>query len=212
MDELSKMRREYKTGSLNETEMPSDPFNEFKLWMEAAIASGIAEPNAMTVASATPDGKPSARVVLLKELNDKGFVFYTNYKSRKGRELIANPFAAVVFDWHEIERQVRIEGVVETVPEEESDRYFNVRPDEAKIGAWASLQSSIVQGRQQLEELEEKQRLRFAATEITRPPHWGGFLIRPTTIEFWQGRPNRMHDRLVYRKVENGWQLQRLAP
>ena len=147
MDELNRMRHEYRAGSLHESEMAPNPFDEFKVWLEMAIISRLSEPNAMIVASATPDGRPSARVVLLKELNEKGFVFYTNYKSRKGSELIANPFTAAVFDWHEIERQVRIEGVVEKVEDVESDSYFNLRPDDAKIGAWASPQSRIVKGR-----------------------------------------------------------------
>lgn len=212
MDELSRMRQEYRTGSLNETEMTSNPFDEFRMWLKRAIASGLSEPNAMVIASATPDGKPSARVVLLKELNEEGFVFYTNYTSRKGQEMLTNPFTAAVFDWHEIERQVRIEGLVEKVEEEESDAYFNVRPDDAKIGAWSSPQSSIVNGRPALEELQERYTKQFAGKEIPRPPHWGGFLIRPTMIEFWQGRPNRMHDRMAYYKVDTGWKMERLAP
>ncbi len=212
MDELSRMRHEYRTGSLNEFEMASNPFDEFNVWLQTAVTSGLAEPNAMTLVSATPDGKPSARVVLLKELNEKGFVFYTNYTSRKGRELLANPFTAAVFDWHEIERQVRIEGIAEKTEEDESDAYFAIRPNDSKIGAWASPQSSIVRGRQELEKLENKYIAQFANGQIPRPPHWGGFLIRPTIIEFWQGRPNRMHDRLAYYKVEKGWAMQRLAP
>ncbi|RNC67032.1 pyridoxamine 5'-phosphate oxidase [Proteiniphilum sp. X52] len=212
MDELSRMRHEYLGGSLNETEMALNPFDEFKVWLETAIASGLSEPNAMTVASATPEGRPSARVVLLKELNEKGFVFYTNYMSRKGEELLANPFIAAVFDWHEIERQVRIEGIAEKVDEEESDAYFNVRPNDAKIGAWASPQSRMVRGREELEELEKRYANQFSGSEIPRPPHWGGFLIRPTMIEFWQGRPNRMHDRMAYYKGDKGWNMQRLAP
>lgn len=212
MDELSRMRQEYRAGSLNESEMASNPFDEFRVWLETAIASGLSEPNAMVVASATPDGRPSARVVLLKEMNDEGFVFYTNYMSRKGREMLANPFTSAVFDWHEIERQVRIEGLVEKVEDEESDAYFNVRPDDAKIGAWASPQSSIVRGREELEELQKRYTIQFAGKEVPRPPHWGGFLIRPTMIEFWQGRPNRMHDRMAYYKVDKGWCMQRLAP
>lgn len=212
MDDLSRMRHEYKAGSLNEMEMPSNPFDIFKEWLETAIISGLSEPNAMIIASATPDGKPSARVVLLKELNEKGFVFYTNYMSRKGQELRLNPFIAAVFDWHKIERQVRIEGIAEKVEDEESDAYFNVRPNDAKIGAWASPQSSIVQGREELVELEKKFANQFSGNKVPRPPHWGGFLIRPTMIEFWQGRPNRMHDRIAYYKESKGWSIKRLAP
>lgn len=213
MDELSKMRREYQTGSLNETQMASNPFDEFRVWLETAITSGLSEPNAMVVASATPNGRPSARVVLLKELDNNGFVFYTNYMSRKGMELLSNPFAAALFDWHEIERQVRIEGIIEKVSEEESDAYFELRPNDAKIGAWASPQSKVVKGREELEELQKRYTARFVGSEVPRPPHWGGFLIRPTMVEFWQGRPNRMHDRIIYYKVDTeNWSMQRLAP
>lgn len=213
MDELSKMRREYQTGSLNETQMASNPFDEFRVWLETAITSGLSEPNAMVVASATPNGRPSARVVLLKELDNDGFVFYTNYMSRKGMELLSNPFAAALFDWHEIERQVRIEGIIEKVSEEESDAYFELRPNDAKIGAWASPQSKVVKGREELEELQKRYTARFVGSEVPRPPHWGGFLIRPTMVEFWQGRPNRMHDRIIYYKVDTeNWSMQRLAP
>lgn len=212
MDQLSKMRQEYRAGSLNEGDMSSNPLHEFKQWLETAIATGLSEPNAMTVASVSREGKPSARVVLLKELNEKGFVFYTNYMSRKGVELFVNPYTAVVFDWHELERQVRIEGIVEKVDEKESDAYFRLRPDDAKIGAWASPQSSLVNDRKELELSHDKYAAQFAGREIPRPPHWGGYLIVPTLIEFWQGRPNRMHDRIVYRKSDDGWTIQRLAP
>ena len=145
-------------------------------------------------------------------MNDNGFIFFTNYNSRKGHELITNPFVAVVFDWHDIERQVRIEGIIEKVDENESDAYFNIRPNESKLGAWASPQSKIVSGREELEELEKSYAIRFKGNEIPRPPHWGGFLIKPTMIEFWQGRPNRMHDRMAYYKNGSNWELRRLAP
>lgn len=209
---LSKMRHEYHAGILSEAKMPTNPFDEFRIWLETAIASNLSEPNAMVVASSTTEGKPSARVVLLKELNNDGFVFYSNYLSRKGKELLINPFAAAVFDWHEIARQVRIEGVIEKVDEAESDAYFNIRPDDAKIGAWASTQSSIVKGREELDALQKRYTEQFTGKEIPRPPHWGGFLIRPVMIEFWQGRPNRMHDRIAYYKTDNGWDMKRLAP
>lgn len=212
MTELNKMRQEYRSGNLDEKEMPSNPLDQFRNWFEEAISSGITEPNAMTVATSTAEGKPSARVVLLKEMNDNGFIFFTNYNSRKGHELITNPFVAVVFDWHDIERQVRIEGIIEKVDENESDAYFNIRPNESKLGAWASPQSKIVSGREELEELEKSYAIRFKGNEIPRPPHWGGFLIKPTMIEFWQGRPNRMHDRMAYYKNGSNWELRRLAP
>ncbi len=212
MSNLYQMRHEYAAGSLNEEEMAADPIQEFDKWMDAAIAAGLSEPNAMTVATATPDGKPSARVVLLKEFSNDGFVFFTNYNSRKGRELKANPFAAVLFDWHDIERQVRIEGSIEKLSEEASDEYFNSRPESAKIGAWASPQSRIVKDREELERLQEEIEDQFDEMEVHRPGHWGGYLIKPVSIEFWQGRPNRMHDRIVYYKTEERWTVHRLAP
>ena len=212
MDNLRQMRQEYVAGSLNETDMPQSPIEVFKEWMDFAIKSGLTEPNAMTLATATKDGKPSARVVLLKEVNDEGFVFFTNYLSRKGRELVVNPEAAIVFDWHDIERQVRVEGKVEKLSEEESEAYFNERPEDAKIGAWASPQSKIVKDREELEKHLEEIEEQFEGMPVHRPSHWGGYLIRPSVIEFWQGRPSRMHDRLVYYKTEEGWTMHRLAP
>ena len=212
MDNLHKMRQEYAAGSLNETNMPQNPMEEFNVWLDFAINSGLTEPNAMTVATSTLDGKPSARVLLLKEVNDKGFVFFTNYLSRKGRELVVNPEVALVFDWHDIERQVRVEGRAEKLPEEESEAYFNERPEDAKIGAWASPQSKIVKDREELEKHLEEIEEQFEGMPVHRPSHWGGYLIRPSFIEFWQGRPSRMHDRLVYYKTEEGWTMHRLAP
>ena len=212
MDNLHKMRQEYAAGSLNETNMPQNPMEEFNVWLDFAINSGLTEPNAMTVATSTLDGKPSARVLLLKEVNDKGFVFFTNYLSRKGRELVVNPEVALVFDWHDIERQVRVEGRAEKLPEEDSEAYFNERPEDAKIGAWASPQSKIVKDREELEKHLEEIEEQFEGMPVHRPSHWGGYLIRPSVIEFWQGRPSRMHDRLVYYKTEEGWTMHRLAP
>jgi len=212
MDNLHKMRQEYKGGSLNEKQMSADPIQEFGIWLDEAIAANIIEPNAMTVASATVDGRPSARVILLKEVNDEGFVFFTNYMSRKGKELNDNPFAALVFDWHDIERQVRVEGNVEKLSEKDSDEYFYLRPESAKVGAWASPQSKIVKDRDELEKLEEEIEIQFEDIPVHRPNHWGGYIVKPYTVEFWQGRPNRMHDRIVYYKTEEGWTMHRLAP
>ncbi len=206
------MRQEYEAGSLDETRMASDPLVVFNEWMEQAIAAGLLEPNAMTVATATADGKPSARVLLLKEVNGEGFVFFTNYQSRKGEELMANPYAALVFDWHTLQRQVRVEGEVEKLSPEASDDYFNSRPEGARVGVWVSPQSKVVQGREELNRLQEEQEKRFREEPVYRPPHWGGFLVRPTAVEFWQGRPSRLHDRVVYHKTEGGWTKQRLAP
>ena len=200
------------SGNLNEEVMPQDPMQMFKMWFSEAIETGLTEPNAMTVATASLDGKPSARVVLLKEVNNMGFVFFTNYLSRKGREITVNPEVALVFDWHDMERQVRVEGRAEKLPVEDSDAYFNSRPEDAKIGAWASPQSKIVKNRDELEKLEDEIMEQFEDMEVHRPSHWGGYLIRPSVIEFWQGRPNRMHDRIVYYNTEEGWSMHRLAP
>ena len=212
MKKLHKMRREYDSGALQEQEMAADPMEMFARWLEEAIAAGIDEPNAMTLATATPEGKPSARVVLLKEMTRNGFTFFTNYQSRKGEELRLNPYAALVFDWHEMARQVRIEGAVEQLPPDESDAYYLSRPENARIGAWTSPQSRVVADRGELDALQREVEQRFAQEPLPRPDHWGGYLVRPERIEFWQGRPNRMHDRLVYEKNEEEWSLQRLAP
>lgn len=212
MDQLSKMRQEYEAGSLDEKSVADNPLVVFNEWMAQAIAGGLLEPNAMTVATASADGKPSARVLLLKELNEEGFVFFTNYQSRKGEELMINPYAALVFDWHTLQRQVRVEGKVEKVTARESDEYFDSRPQGARIGAWVSPQSKIVQGREELNKLQEEHENRFKKEPLIRPPHWGGFLVRPTMVEFWQGRPSRLHDRIVYYKSPEGWSKHRLAP
>lgn len=212
MKKLFEFREEYKKGELNEAEVKANPMEQFQQWLQTAIESAIPEPNAMTLATCTANGKPSARVVLLKEINKNGFVFFTNYLSQKGRELLENPFAALVFDWHVIERQVRVEGRVEKLSIEESDIYFNERPREAQIGAWTSPQSKILKNREELNILQNSYEEKFQNIQIPRPPHWGGFIVLPTTIEFWQGRPSRLHDRLVYHKTEEGWTLHRLAP
>lgn len=206
------MRREYDVGALLEQAMEADPMAMFARWLEEAIAAEIDEPNAMTIATATPDGRPSARVVLLKEMRGDGFIFFTNYLSRKGRELAVNPLAALLFDWHPMARQVRIEGRVEQLSPGESDAYYNSRPENARIGAWSSPQSRVMRDRAELDALQREVEQRFAQKPLPRPVHWGGYLVRPTMIEFWQGRPDRMHDRLVYYKTEEGWSLHRLAP
>lgn len=212
MTSLAEFRKEYTKNSLNESDVCADPIMQFNEWMNDAIRAELSEPNAMTLATCTPEGKSSARIVLLKEVSEGGFVFFTNYLSRKGRELLANPFASLVFDWHEIERQVRVEGSVERVSPEQSDAYFHSRPKNSRLGAWTSPQSAILKNREELEALQTSVEKKFENAPIPRPQHWGGFLIRPSVIEFWQGRPNRLHDRIVYYKTEEGWTMHRLAP
>ncbi len=214
--DLQDLREDYTHSELLESTASDDPLEQFEVWFSAAQRGGITEPNAMVLATATPDGRPSARVVLLKEVSPAGgFVFYTNYRSRKGDELNANPYAALCFNWLEQQRQVRIEGRVERVSAEESTAYFQSRPRGSQLGAWASPQSSIVPGgRELLEEKVTALETRFDGQDtLPRPEHWGGYVVIPDVIEFWQGRGNRLHDRLEYRRVENGaWERVRLAP
>ncbi len=213
MTNLHNLRKDYKRDTLSRNEVSKNPFAQFEKWMKEAISSGtVAEPNAMTLATSTLDGKPSARVILLKSFNEEGFVFYTNYESRKGVELTHNPNAAIVFDWHVMERQVRIEGVTKKVSAEESDKYFYSRPKDSQVGAWVSPQSTFIDGREELKAREVKIKSEYKEKPITRPPHWGGFVLQPHTIEFWQGRQSRLHDRLVYIKADDEWILRRLAP
>lgn len=213
MTNLHNFRKDYIQDTLSISEVDQNPIIQFEKWMQEAILSEIvAEPNAMTLVTSTPDGKPSARVVLLKSFNEEGFVFFTNYESRKAIELIENPHSSIVFDWHMMERQVRIEGVAKKVSEEESDKYFYSRPKGSQIGAWVSPQSTFIDGREELEARQAKIESDFNDKPITRPPHWGGFVLQPHTIEFWQGRQSRLHDRLIYIKTGDEWMLRRLAP
>jgi pyridoxamine 5'-phosphate oxidase len=210
---VADLRKEYTFLGLSETQAHSNPFEQFKLWFDQAVAAQLPEPNAMTIATATLDGKPSARMVLLKDCDERGFVFYTNYQSNKGQQLIENPWGAIVFWWAQLERQVRIEGRVEKVSDAESDEYFNSRPIGSQLGAWASNQSQVVESREVLERQLEQLKEEYENKDVPRPPHWGGFRVIPDEIEFWQGRPNRLHDRLLYRRGENGsWTIQRLSP
>jgi pyridoxamine 5'-phosphate oxidase len=210
---VADLRQEYTFQGLSETDVHPNPFEQFKTWFDQAVAAQLPEPNAMTIATVTADGKPSARIVLLKDYDERGFVFYTNYKSHKGQQLVENPWGAIAFWWAELERQVRIEGRVEKVSPAESDAYFHSRPKGSQLGAWASNQSQVIESREVLEQQLQKLKEEYDNKEVPRPPHWGGFRVIPSEIEFWQGRPNRLHDRLLYRRGEDGsWKIQRLSP
>jgi pyridoxamine 5'-phosphate oxidase len=210
---IPEVRTDYNRDCLLEQDVDSDPIRQFEHWYGDAIKTDVAEPNAMTLATSSVDGQPSARIVLLRAVDHRGFAFFTNYDSRKGRELEANPKAALVFFWPALERQVRVEGPVERISAEESDDYFLSRPIGSRIGAWASPQSQVISSRTVLEERCRELELRFAAGPIARPSNWGGFRLVPDEIEFWQGRPSRLHDRIRYQKrAQDGWLIERLAP
>jgi pyridoxamine 5'-phosphate oxidase len=213
MTQIADIRKEYILHSLREEDVAENAMEQFECWWKDALKSEIIEVNAMTLATASADGLPAARIVLLKGFRDEGFLFYTNYDSFKGRQLLENPRACLVFFWKEIERQVRITGLVEKLNQEENDTYFKSRPAGSRIGAWASPQSEVIESSDWLLNRANQFDKKFAETGIPRPPHWGGYLVRPVTIEFWQGRPNRLHDRLLYSLQENGnWMIERLAP
>lgn len=211
-DLVRDVRTSYERGALDEAELAPTPHEQFRHWFDDALARGVVEPHAMTLATATAGGRPSARIVLLRGFDERGFAFFTNYESAKGRELAANPYAALVFFWAPLERQVRVEGTVTRLDPSESDAYFAQRPRGHRLSAWASQQSAVVSGRAFLDARMAEEDARFAGRDIGRPPYWGGYRVVPVRVEFWAGRPSRVHDRLVYVRGGSGWQIERLSP
>jgi pyridoxamine 5'-phosphate oxidase len=211
--DVAGLRREYETQGLRRSDLAADPMAEFSLWFTAAAEAGIPDANAMSLATATSDGKPSVRIVLLKGFDANGFVFFTNYQSGKGADLEANPVAALAFFWVQLDRQIRISGTVERTSREESRQYFHARPRGSQLGAWVSHQSEVIDARRILEARLAEMTERFGEGEIELPPHWGGYRVRPDSFEFWQGRANRLHDRFRYQRGADGaWTIDRLAP
>lgn len=210
---IADLRQEYSSQVLLEENVAPDPISQFQIWWQQVIESEITEPNAMTLATASADGVPSARIVLLKGFDKEGFVFYTNYKSYKAMQIAENPKACLVFHWKELERQVRIIGLVKPVAQAESDAYFQSRPEGSRIGAWASPQSKVIESRAWMDRRYQELVQQMTGTHIERPPHWGGYAVKPVVMEFWQGRPSRLHDRIQYTLQDDGrWKIERLAP
>lgn len=213
-EKIEALREDYRSKTLDRTDLNPNAIAQFKSWFDEALQSNILEANAMTLATVSPDGKPAARIVLLKSIEDNGFVFYTNYESRKGKEMDATGYAALVFCWLELERQIRIEGKVEKISRAASLRYFKSRPKGSQIGAWVSPQSTVIENRSILENRKKELEAKYKEEEsLPIPPHWGGYIVIPEKIEFWQGRTSRLHDRFCYTRQESGdWQIDRLAP
>ena len=210
--EIADLRKDYTLNGLDLADVLPDPVAQFRQWFDAAVQAGIPEPNAMHLGTVAENGRPSGRIVLIKDVDERGFVFYTNYESQKGQALIARPVASLTFFYPELERQIRIEGVVEKISAEESDIYFDSRPRGSQIGAWVSQQSTVIASRAVLEDRQRDLETRFADQPVPRPPHWGGFRVIPDLIEFWQGRPSRLHDRICYRLTGSSWVLERVSP
>jgi len=209
---IADLRKDYKLLSLDSADVDVDPIKQFQHWFDQALNADLLEPNAMTLATSTTDGRPSARKVLLKGLDQRGFVFYTNYESRKGKEILENPYVALCFHWAELERQVRVEGMARKISRDESEAYFKSRPFESRIGAIASNQSAEVASREELERQYATLLRDFEGKDVPMPDFWGGYVVEPHVVEFWQGRRGRMHDRLEYRKERNYWNITRLSP
>lgn len=211
---LANLREDYSKKKLDISDVVKNPIEQFKIWMDEALKSEVPEPNAMTLSTVSPDGVPSARIVLLKNLDENGFTFFTNYKSQKGKEMAKNKNVALTFVWLGLERQVRIEGIVKKISRKKSENYFQSRPKKSQMGAWVSSQSKVIKNRKVLEESMKDLEKKYKEEEVLPcPPHWGGYLVQPVLIEFWQGRRSRLHDRIIYKLSKNGkWKMERLAP
>ena len=209
---IKTVRHDFTKQSLNENDVNLIPFLQFEKWFQEAIDAKVNEPNAMALSTVSAGGKPSSRIVFLRSFTDNSFVFYTNYNSKKGKDIQENPHGALLFFWPELERQIRIEGILQKQTAVVSDDYFNLRPYESKIGAWSSAQSTVIENRQALENEYIKNEKKYTTNPVPRPPHWGGYSLTADHIEFWQGRPNRLHDRILYTLENNNWKIERLAP
>ncbi len=211
IETIARIRREYSKDKINQKNISADPIKQFGIWFKKAVDTEFIDPNAMVLSTSTPDGRPSSRVVLIKKVNKKGFYFFTNYESKKGKELADNPNASLLFYWDKLDRQVRIEGRAEKISAEESEEYFKSRPYKSRIGAWASRQSEVLPSRFRLIRKAAELMVKYPRN-VPLPEFWGGYCLRPETIEFWQGRENRLHDRIVYSRTETGWDINRLYP
>lgn len=211
-EHIRKLRSDYSQMELNENELEKNPILQFEKWLKEALEAKILEPHALTISTVNAEGKPSSRIVLLRDVTSNGFTFYTNYESKKGRDIEQSPYATMNFFWPQIERQVRVDGVLVKVPSAVSEDYFQSRPRESKIGAWASNQSRVLSSRKELEDKFIALSAQYPGDDVPRPPHWGGYLLQPTSVEFWQGRPNRLHDRIEYVLSGTSWLTQRLSP